>query len=194
MRRAARRATSASTSPGRAVLPVLPGILPPPLSALSATTAISAIIPGAEGAHRGVARDRSASGPDGAYGVARLVDAVDPHVSARVRGVHHLAVADVDADVVDRGGVGVVRGVEEQVAALELAERDVLPLLPLVARVVQQAHAGPRPGLHREARAVVGVRACATPLVGLAELAERPVRRDVAGGPAGHRRRRGLAG
>ena len=64
---------------------------------------------------------RSARRADGTDKAAGRVHAVDADEGAGVRGVHHHAVADVDGDVVDRARVGRVRGVEEQVTALELA-------------------------------------------------------------------------
>ena len=73
--------------------------------------------------------------------------------------VHH--------DMVDAGTVEVV---EEQVARLDLAERDVGGLVVLDRGRVQQAHARGAPGEHRQPRAVQAAGAGPSPLVGDAEV------------------------
>ena len=62
------------------------------------------------------------------------------------RRVDHVAVADVDADVVDRAAE------EHQVAARQLARRDVGADVELRLRRVRQGHAGGRPGIGGQTR------------------------------------------
>src|SRR6476646_3146993 len=78
------------------------------------------------------------------------VDAGDRHGAARVRGVHELAIAEVDADVADR------RVIEDQVAGLGVARRHVRRGRRLRGRVAGQVHAGLAPRIVRQTGAVEG--------------------------------------
>src|SRR5581483_1754213 len=94
---------------------------------------------------------RSRSGANGPVGVEpRGVDRLDPDTGARVLRVHHLAVADVHADV--RAAV-----VLDQVARLHRVERDLREGGDLRRHVVRHADTGGTPSSHRQTRAVEGV-------------------------------------
>src|SRR5579862_5833110 len=96
-------------------------------------------------------RPASPCGADGADGDAGLVDAVDTDEGAGVRSVYHHPVADVDPDVVDGRGVRVVGGVEQQVAALQVAQGNLRAGLPLVAGPVRELDPRARPRVHGQA-------------------------------------------
>jgi SulP family sulfate permease len=125
---------------------------------------------------------------------------LDLHDVAGVRGADHLAVADVDADVVDRAAE------EHQVAGLHVRAADVRAAVVLRGCGVRQRDARVAPGPHGQAGAVERARAGRAPLVGLAELvvrllhrharpaAGRTVVRGGAGGRGGGALGRGAAG
>jgi hypothetical protein len=87
-------------------------------------------------------------------------------------------VADHHGDVVDRGGIGAIVGVEQQVSKTNLRGAHVLVVLVKPLPLPGGAHplpvqAGVLPGPPDQPRAVVGVGAFGAPLVELALLGER---------------------
>src|SRR3954452_1066620 len=78
----------------------------------------------------------------------RPVDRGDLHDVAGARCMDHRATTDVDGDVTDR------RLVEDQVARLDLALRDVRDRPVLCARLVREVHACLTPRVLRETGAV----------------------------------------
>ena len=104
-----------------------------------------------------------------------------PGPRRRVRGVHDLAVADVDADVAHRAVV------EHQVAGLQARLVDTgVPEPICAAGRVRQADAGLGPGHHGEAGAVEGVRAGGAVHVGVADLGQRVLHRGSRATGGGH--------
>ena len=97
----------------------------------------------------------------------------DPDVLTGVRRLDHLAVADVEPDVVDRGRVARVLPEEDQVAAAQFADGDLPALLVLRHAVVRQRHPAVLPGAHGQPGAVERARPGRGPLVGLADLGTR---------------------
>ena len=119
-------------------------------------------------------------------GVDRLLD--DRPTGAR--GVDHLAVADVEAHVVDRARVA-ARAPEHQVAGRQLGGGDARRAGELRDRVVRQVLPALGPGARGEARAVPGVRAGGAPPVGVADLGGREGDRRRGAGAGGRRARGG---
>src|SRR5919107_780341 len=96
------------------------------------------------GGDRGPSSAGDAAGAD----VAALVHAGHRYRAAGHAGVHHLAVADVDAHVADRGVE------EDQVAGLQVGARDGDPHPGLRGAGVRQRDPGRGVGVHRQPRAV----------------------------------------
>src|ERR1039458_6357545 len=65
----------------------------------------------------------------------------DPDVGAGVRGLDHLAAADVHGDV-----IAPARTVEEEVTGLEIGDRNRRAVGVLGTRIVREGHAGLAPG------------------------------------------------
>src|SRR5690242_6221500 len=129
----------------------------------------------------------SAAGADRA-GVVGPVVRRDADVGAAVRSLDHVAVADVDPDMVQ------VAAEEHQVPRLELGLGDVPAFVPLGAGVVVEVDPGLRPDVLGEAAAVERVRTGSAPDVRLAKLAVGPLDRGAgATGTADDRSRGSLA-
>ena len=109
---------------------------------------------------------RSADDPHGPH-VGAPEDRLDLHRLAERGRVEHQAVTDVHADVADVGEE------EHQVTRLQLAPRDVLARVPLIAGEVRQADPDLGVGPHDQAGAVEIVRPGTAPDVGITALGQR---------------------
>src|SRR5690606_20954800 len=110
------------------------------------------------------------------------VDAADANHRARVWGVNHQAVTDIQANVRQ------VTLEEHEVAWDRLVTADRCAFIPLCTCVVAQGDPRRRPGRLGETGAVVADRTGAAPLAALSELAAGRLARDRAWAAAGHRR------
>src|SRR4051812_40797456 len=115
----------------------------------------------------------SADDAAGAVVAGHCVDARDLDRLAGCRGVHHLPVSDVHADVADRAVE------EQQVTGLQLRPRDGRAHPRLHAAGVRQADAGRSVGVLGQARAVEAVGAGRTPHVRVADLGQGGLDRDL---------------
>jgi hypothetical protein len=81
---------------------------------------------------------------------------------------NHAAVADVDAKMMNR------LTIEDEVAGLQILQRNTIGEVELVGRVVRQRYTNVSPSHHGEARTIEATDAFAAPQVGLADLRQRP--------------------